>query len=170
MEDSTGVAPPPVVTPPPTTPTCAYTPVYLNSFSLFLQPSGSNAQVDFLPYISPAYSPSGPEWRYVISAARISPSGTIIFTPLDFTAGSTFRVRFNHGDYIYAAAGVAVQAPLIDGTDLIEFDVIQAPCAGTDIQEYAITLYQNGTSKIPPPPVVIPPTSQGDQQTPRLPW
>ena len=153
-------------TPPTTTTTCPYTPVYLNQFSLFLTPSGSNSQIDFLPYITPIYSPSGPEWFYVIERGESLVSGSISFTPLDFTSGSTFRIRFNHGDYTYLNAGQSITADLIAGTDLIEWDVIQAPCAGTDIQEYSITLYQNGTDKAPSNTITPPPSSGGDTVTP----
>ena len=157
-ESSTAVAAPPA---PPAAAPCAFSgPVYLNSFSLFLTPTGSNSQIDFGPYITPTYSPEGPEWRYVIERGADFPTGTIAFTPLDLTAGSTFRIRFNHGDYTTLTAGEVVDASLLADSNLIEFDVIQAPCAGSDIQEYSITLYQNGTSKIPQTaPVVLPPTS-----------
>ena len=129
---------------------CPYSPVYLNDFSLTVTPTGSDTPVDLRSYITPTYSPSGPEWRYVIERGEDIPTGTITFTPLSISDGATFRIRTNGADYSYANAGESITSDLTEGTDLLEFDVIQAPCQGTDIQEYSITLYQNGTSNIPP--------------------
>jgi len=73
--------------------------------------------------------------------------GNILFTPSYTTAGE-FRYSVNFGTYFYdSPSGVQITAPLKEGSNLIQIDVIQNPLCGDYIAEYSITIYQG-----PPPP------------------
>ena len=89
-------------------------------------------------------------------------SGTLSFTPLAISADGWFRISINHGVYLYGgAAGTAITGALIDGSNLIQLDVIQPYACGDYIAEYSVTIYQGPAPTTP----TTPPSSGGDVPT-----
>jgi hypothetical protein len=86
--------------------------------------------------------------------------GGKIHLKLNFKLGLWVRISINHGIWAYVAvSGLEIVGPVVAGTNLILFDVIQPGPCGYEIIEYCITIYPTPTpvlSSTGTGPVVVP--------------
>ena len=70
--------------------------------------------------------------------------GTFTVTFGQWSAGAQLRVAFDNGAFTYFAAGSAPLSlsftPTRDGSQLIQFEVVQNPCAGDWVQAYSLSI------------------------------
>jgi len=118
---------------------CPFVPhAEVTSFTLGLSQAGSATVIPLT--VTPPYNPATLPFYVAYEGATDFTGGNIHFTP--FYQGGTFRYSINFGPYIYGTpSGTEIVAPLKEGTNLIQFDVIQPPACGDYIAEYSITIY-----------------------------
>jgi hypothetical protein len=114
-------------------------PTEATGFTLGLSHAGTPNVVIPLT-VTPPYSPSTLPFYVAYEGPSDFTGGLIHFTP--FYQSGTFRYSINFGPYIYGTpSGSEIVGALKEGTNLIQFDVIQPSACGDYIAEYSITIY-----------------------------
>jgi hypothetical protein len=114
-------------------------PTQVTGFTLGLSQAASATVVPLT--VSPPYSPDTLPFYVAYSGSTDFTGGSIHFTP-SFWSG-LFDYSINFSPYVYGTpSGTEIVAPLKEGTNLIQFDVIQPAGCGDYIAEYSITIYQ----------------------------
>jgi hypothetical protein len=129
-------------------------PTNIDSFSLALSAAASTSLVPLV--CNPPFDPHGSHNFVAYEGLAIFVGGKI-HLKLNFKAGLWIRYSINHGIWAYVAvSGLEIVGPVVAGTNLILFSVIQPGPCGYEIIEYCITIYEGSGSSTASGPVVVP--------------
>lgn len=142
------------------------------SYQLSFKSSDSNTFTPISPILVP--HPNFQSTSFVYNRGQNTSTGTVSLVVTSASVGAILLVRINFlpTEYMLFQVNQTVLLPIIPGTNFIQLDVKQAPCAGDDIEEYSFTIYQSDAPAMPvnlttvPSSIILPNnTLAGNNQT-----
>ena len=126
--------------------------VSLSAFDTATIKSAPNSAAVSLKLI-PAFDPLNTFFYYSYAGGPLyDQTGLINITFGTWSPGAELRVAFNNFDaftyYPYQTTPLTVTAPTRFGSQLVQFEVVQNPCAGNWIQPYSLTIYASAAPAV----------------------